>query len=95
MNIVERLVFEKIVKNPFHASGMLNVLECGGLENDDQRVERCKLYIAWKKYLDNSKEFTNKKNAKMQARKYTLAGLTVPELPMLEYDPLEALADAG
>ena len=100
MNIVERLVAEHIVENPFHASGMLNVLECMKLENDDQRVARCKLYVEWKKYLDNSKEFTNKKNAKMQARKNAIAGEPVPELPMLEYDPshteiLEALADGG
>jgi hypothetical protein len=84
MNIVERLVSEKIVENPFHASGMLNVLECMGLENDNQRVERCKLYVEWKKYLENAKEFTNKKNAKIQARKNAIAGMVVPELPMLD-----------
>jgi hypothetical protein len=100
MNIVERLVSEKIVENPFHASGMLNVLECMGLENDNQRVERCKLYVEWKKYLENAKEFTNKKNAKIQARKNAIAGMVVPELPLIEYEPshteiLEALADGG
>ena len=85
MNIVERLVAEHIVENPFHASGMLNVLECIGLENDDQRVERCKLYVEWKKYLDNAQEFTNKKNAKAQARKNAIAGEPVPELPIIAY----------
>ena len=86
MNIVERLVAEHIVENPFHASGMLNVLECMKLENDDQRVERCKLYVEWKKYLENSKEFTNKKNAKMQARKNAIAGEPVPPAEMFATD---------
>ena len=93
MNIVERLVAEHIVENPFHASGMLNVLECMKLENDDQRVARCKLYVEWKKYLDNSKEFTNKKNAKVQARKNAIAGEPVPELPLMDVE--KAIIEGG
>ena len=91
MNIVEKLISEKIVDNGFHAAGMLNVLECATLETDDQRLDRCRLYIAWKKYFDNSKDFTNKTNAKKQARKNTIAGLAVPELPMAElFEPVPA-----
>jgi len=84
MNIIERMKSEKIVDNDFHAAGMLNVLECVKLDNDDARLERCRLYVAWKKYLEAAKEFTNKTAAKKQARVNAIAGLAVPELPMLE-----------
>jgi hypothetical protein len=80
MNIVERLVAEKIADNSFHAAGMLNVLECLSLGSDEERIARCRLYVAWKKYLENSQEFTNQKNAKIQARKNAIEGKPVPEL---------------
>ena len=97
-NIVEKLISEKIVDNGFHASGMLNVLECVKLDTDEQRIARCKLYLAWQVYFEASKEFTSKTAAKKQARKNAIAGLAVPELPMLEpthTEILEALADGG
>ena len=84
MNIVEILVSEKIATSDFHAAGMLNVLECGKLDTDEQRIERCKLYQAWKKYIAQSKEFTNDKSRKAAARKNAIAGLAVPELEGLE-----------
>ncbi len=82
MNIVERLVSEQIVANPFHASGMLNVLECVKLDTDEQRLDRCRLYLAWQKYFAEAKTYTNKTNAKIQARINAIAGSPVPELPM-------------
>ena len=48
MNIIELLVEEKIADNAFHAAGMLNVLRCGELATDEERLERCRLYKAWK-----------------------------------------------
>lgn len=82
-NIIDKLIDAKIVDNAFHASGMLNVLQCVTLANDEQRLERCRLYVAWKKYYGNSKDFTNQMKAKAQARKNAIAGLPVPELPMV------------
>ena len=55
MSIVETLVSEKIASNPFHAANMLNVLECGKLATDKERVERCRLYKAWKNTGENKK----------------------------------------
>lgn len=100
MNIVEKLIEAKIVDNAFHASGMLNVLECVKLDTDEQRLDRCRLYLAWQKYFSEAKIFTNKTAAKKQARINAIEGLPVPNLPMLEYDPthteiLKALADGG
>ena len=81
MNIVERMMDAKIVYNGFHASGMLNVLECVKLDTDEQRLDRCRLYLAWQKYFAEAKTYTNKTNAKKQARLNAIAGLPVPELP--------------
>lgn len=85
MNIVEKMIEAKIVDNGFHASGMLNVLECVKLDTDEQRLDRCRLYLAWQKYFSEAKTYTNKTNAKKQARKNAIAGLPVPELPILAY----------
>lgn len=74
MNLVEELVKQKIADNPFHASGMLNVLECGKLATDEERLERCKLYKAWKQAGEN----------KSAARQNAIDGKPVPELPMEE-----------
>lgn len=84
MNIVEMMIDAKIVDNGFHASGMLNVLECVKLDTDEQRLDRCWLYIAWQKYFAEAKTYTNKTNAKKQARLNAIAGLPVPELPMVK-----------
>jgi hypothetical protein len=53
MNIVDELVNRKIADNAFHASGMLNVLECGKLATDEERIARCELYKAWKQAGEN------------------------------------------
>lgn len=99
MTLTEQLVELQIAHNLYHATGMLKVLECVNLADDEQRIVRCELYSAWKKYLENSQEFTSKAKAKVQARKYAIAGAPVPDEPM-EYEPthtmiLEALADGG
>ena len=78
MNIVEKLVSEKIATNPFHAANMLNVLECGKLETDEQRVDRCRLYKAWKLTDEN----------KQEARRKAIAGEQPPE-QMFEIAALE------
>ncbi len=82
MNIIEQLVSEGIAESTFHAAGMLNVLECSKLKTDDERIERCKLYAAWKKYYSQSKEFKSTA-LKTEARKRAIAGATVPEPPMV------------
>ena len=48
MNIVDELVTRKIAENVFHASHMLNVLHCGELKTDEERLARCELYKRWK-----------------------------------------------
>lgn len=84
VNLISELVNSKIAQSDFHAAGMLNVLECVKLDTDEQRLERCKLYAEWKKYYEQSKEFTSKAKAKVQARKNAIAGMVVPELLMKE-----------
>lgn len=44
MNIVRELVDRGIATSDWHAAGMLNVLECGKLATDEERLARCKLY---------------------------------------------------
>jgi hypothetical protein len=68
MNIVEQLVSEKIADNSFHAANMLNVLKCVTLSTDGERIERCKLYKAWKQTGEN----------KAEARRKAIAGEAVP-----------------
>lgn len=70
MNIVEVIVDEKIADNNFHAANMLNVLECGKLANDEERLARCRLYKEWKQAGEN------KKAARLKA----IAGERVPKL---------------
>lgn len=56
MNIVDELVTRKIADNVFHASHMLNVLECGKLATDEERLDRCELYKRWKLAGENKQE---------------------------------------
>lgn len=84
MSIIERMLKEKIVDNGFHAAGMLNKLECATLESDEERIARCKLYIAWQGYYKAAQEFTNEKAMKNAARLKAIEGAKVPELPMVE-----------
>jgi len=70
MNLVEELVTRKIASNTFHAAGMLNVLECGKLATDEERLARCELYKAWKLAGEN----------KSVARLNAIAGLPAPEM---------------
>lgn len=69
MNIVEELVKEKIATNLFHASNMLNVLRCGNLKTDEERLDRCRLYHAWKMAGEN----------KVESRLNAIAGKPAPE----------------
>lgn len=84
--ITDLLVELKIAESLFHAAGMLNVLECVKMENDEQRIARCQLYTAWKNYYKHSKEFKNEKSRKAAARANAIAGLPVSELPMLKVE---------
>ena len=56
MNIVNELVTRKIAENVFHASHMLNVLHCGDLKTDEERLARCELYKRWKQAGENKQE---------------------------------------
>jgi len=71
MNIVDELVNRKIADNHFHAANMLNVLDCGKLATDEERITRCELYKAWKQAGEN----------KPAARQKAIAGEQVPQLP--------------
>lgn len=69
MNIIQRLIDEKIATNSFHAAGMLNVLRCADLKDDDERMARCRLYKEWKLAGEN----------KEIARFNAIAGTPAPE----------------
>ena len=56
MNIIDQLIELKIAKNNFHAAGMLNVLQCQDLPDDEARLARCKLYHEWKQFGETKKE---------------------------------------
>lgn len=68
MNIVNELVTRKIAENVFHASHMLNVLHCGELKTDEERLARCELYKRWKQAGEN----------KQEARKLAISGKEPP-----------------
>ena len=68
MNIVNELVEREIADNVFHASHMLNVLECGKLATDEERLARCELYKRWKLAGEN----------KAEARRKAIAGEQPP-----------------
>jgi hypothetical protein len=72
MNLVEELVKRKIAENTFHAAGMLNVLQCGKLTTDEERLTRCELYKAWKLAGEN----------KSEARRKAIAGQAAPVADM-------------
>jgi len=82
MNIVETLVSEKIASNPFHASNMLNVLKCGELATDEERIERCRLYKAWKLTGEN----------KQMAREMAIKGQPAPK-QMFTQERAEQIVD--
>lgn len=69
MTLIDQLVSEKIADNAYHAAGMLNVLKCGELKSDAERLERCKLYKAWKQAGEN----------KAEARRRAIAGEPAPK----------------
>lgn len=73
-NIVEELVRLKIADNIFHASGMLNVLDCSYLPDDAARIARCELYKAWKQAGET----------KAIARKHAIAGDPAPAMMELK-----------
>jgi hypothetical protein len=86
MNVVQQLVDREIVENLYHASGMLNALECYKLDTDEQRIARCKLYNAWKDYYKEPKKdggYKISKANKAEARKHAVAGDPVPA-PMID-----------
>ena len=56
MNIVDELVTRKIADNAWHAANMLNVLHCGELKTDEERLARCELYKRWKLAGENKAE---------------------------------------
>ena len=74
MNIVNELVTRKIAENVFHASHMLNVLHCGELKTDEERLARCELYKRWKQAGEN----------KQEARRLAIKGEEPPMLAMPE-----------
>ena len=88
--LIEKLIAEHIVENVFHGSGMLNKLDCLKLDTDEQRLERCRLYLAWQKYYTAAKMFTSIKATKAEARRKAIAGERVPELP-LDLPPTKVL----
>lgn len=68
MTLIDQLISEHIAENPFHAANMLTVLQCGELPTDAERLERCKLYKAWKQAGETKKA----------ARRRAIAGEPVP-----------------
>ncbi len=68
MNIIDTLVTEKIADDSYHAANMLMSLSCTTLSTDGARIERCKLYKAWKQTGEN----------KAEARRKAIAGEQPP-----------------
>lgn len=52
-DLIDTLILEHIADNRFHASNMLNVLHCENLKTDAEKIERCRLYKAWKQAGEN------------------------------------------
>lgn len=66
--LIDQLVNEHIADNIFHASHMLRLLNCYGLPTREARLERCRLYKAWKMAGEN----------KAEARRKAIAGEPAP-----------------
>jgi len=81
MNIIDQLIELKIAKNNFHAAGILNVLQCADLPDDEARLARCQLYHEWKQFGETKKE----------ARANAIAGKAAPEqlIPKTNEEPAE------
>lgn len=73
INLIDELVKRKIAANVFHAANMLNVLECGKLSSDAERIARCELYKAHKMSGEN----------KAEARRKAIKGEAVPQLALI------------
>lgn len=74
MSIVDIMIEQKIAQNAFHAANMLNVLQCGSLPSDAARLDRCRLYKAWKLAGEN----------KTEARRKAIAGESAPAVMFAE-----------
>lgn len=78
--LVERMVKQGVAQNVYHAAGLLNKLECGTLESDEERLARCRLYKDWQKYYVTAQAFTNEKAMKDAAKAAAIRGDKVPAL---------------
>lgn len=55
MNIIQKMIDDKIASNPFQASHIANGLKLYELKNDAEKIERYKLYRKWRDAGESSK----------------------------------------
>jgi hypothetical protein len=56
MNIIERLITEKIAENAFAAAAIANGLKFADLKDDEERIERARLYRRWRTKTDKKND---------------------------------------
>jgi uncharacterized protein YhdP len=55
MNIVEKMIDDKIAQNPWQAAHIANGLKLAECKTDEERVKRYKLYRKWRNAGEPSK----------------------------------------
>ena len=70
VNIIERLISEKIAENGFSAAHISNGLKFGDMADDEERMTRARLYRKWRPKTDKKNDLPS-----WQAYQLAVAGI--------------------